>query len=277
MPEPKPTPAPHRLRLSAAEYAYLVDRLELSMPPGWEPEPDAGSGAEPSDLAKRGVLRGDGDLLAVHPSVEMNLRILAGPRVMLDTTTTIGTSGLHSLHAVNGALGASLFTLEDGAVEISMFAATDLGRELIRAVPSELDTGIESLLGNGNGHPGGELRGRVPLAALHELGVAQLLRGADPDAPAEVLAELSLPAGEAELARRVAARTNGALLCMITARIGDAVRSGQVTWLHAGAEWVGIRPDPDASGRRMVSLEPVDRADLGVWAAPYVAEALSDG
>lgn len=270
---PAPTLAPHRLRLSAAEYGYLVERLELSMPPGWEPEPV--EGADPGDLARRGVLRGDGDLLAVHPSVEVNLRILAAPRVMLDTTATIGAAGSHSLHAVAGALGASLFALADDAVELSLFPATDLGRELIRAVVSEQDGSVYAALRDSEPVP--VLRGRVPLAALHELGVAELLRGADPDAPAEVLAALDLPAAEAELAREVARRTDGALVCVITARVAETVRTGRVVWLHTAGGWSGIRPEPSAAGRRMVLLEPVSREDLGVWAAPYVAEALSDG
>ena len=270
-----PTLAPHRLRLSAAEYAYLIERLELSMPPGWEPDPADDTGVEPSDLVKRGVLRGDGDLLAVHPSVEVNLRILAAPQVILDTTATIGPGGLHSLHAVAGSLGASLFALDEGAVQVSLFAATDLGQELIRAVPSEEDSEIDSALGDG--HRADLLSGRIPLAALHELGVAELLRGADPDAPTEVLAGLNLPPAEAELARQVAARTNGALVCVSTARTGDGVRTGRVVWLHTSAGWSGIRPEPDSSGQRMVLLEPVAREDLGVWVAPYVSAALSDG
>jgi hypothetical protein len=259
-------PAPHRLRLSAPDYAYLVQQLDLSMPPGWEPSPAPGDQPQPEELTKRGVLRDD----SVHPSVAMNFGILAGPTVMLDTTATIGAEGSHGLHAVAGTLGASLFALDDGAVEVSMFAATDLGKELIRAVPSEEDSGIGSALGNGHAEPP---RGRVPLAALHELGVAELLRGADPDAPAEVLAELRLPAEQAKLAAQVANRANGALICQVTARMADEVRTARVTWLHTDAGWSGIRPDP--AGHRMVELEPVGRADLGVWVAPYVAEALN--
>jgi hypothetical protein len=264
--------APRRLRLSAGEYAYLVDRLELSMPPGWEPAPDERTGAELADLAKRGVLRGDGDMLAVHPSVAMNLRILAGPTVMLDTTATIGPAGLHSLHALAGSLGASLFALDEGALELSLFAAADLGRELIRAVPSEEDTEIGSALDDG--HSAEPPRGDVRLAALRELGVAELLRGADPEAPAQVLRELRLPAEEAELATEVANRTDGALVSQITARVADEVRTARVAWLHTDSGWSGIRP---AADRAMVALEPVARADLGVWAAPYVSEALSHG
>ncbi|MFL6140322.1 MAG: hypothetical protein ACJ72N_00440 [Labedaea sp.] len=284
-----PTTAPHRLTLSAAEYAYLAGRLALRMPPGWEPEPNAEAGAVPAELAERGVLRGDGDLLAVHPSVAMNLQILARPQVMLDTTTTIGTEGRHGLHALAGPLGASLFALADGGVELSLFAATDLGRELARAVVSAEDTGILAILGHGEAAE--PPAGTVPLAALHELGVAELLRDADPDASAEVLAGLALSPEEAALAKRVTERTDGGLVCLVTVRMADGlpdslsdglsdadtVRAARVTWLHTDAGWSGIRPEPDPAGRRLVRLEPVDRTDLGVWVAPYVAEALSNG
>jgi hypothetical protein len=270
-----PTTAPHRLMLSAAEYAYLVGRLALSMPPGWEPEPGAEAGATPADLAERGVLRGAGDLLTVHPSVAMNLEILAGPQVMLDTTTTIGTEGRHGLHALAGPLGASLFALADGGVELSLFAATDLGQELVRAVVSEEDTEILATLGRGE--PAEPPSGTVPLAALHELGLAELLRDTDPDAPAEVLAGLALSSEEAALARQVTERADGGLVCLVTARLADNVRAARVAWLHTDGGWSGIRPEPDPAGRRLVRLEPVDRPDLGVWVAPYVAEALSNG
>jgi hypothetical protein len=268
------TTAPHRLTLSAQEYAYLIEKVGASMPPGWEPDPDVAAGGT-EDLVKRGVLRGDGDLLAVHPSVEVNLRILAAPQVMIDTTASIGITGRHGLHAVAGALGASLFELDGGAIELSLFVATDLGKELIRAVPSEEDTEIGAALGNG--HPPVQPSGLISLAALHELGVAELLRGADPDAPAEVLADLRLPPEEAELARAVAEQTDGALIGVITARTPEGVRAARVAWLHTGGGWLGIRPAPDGSGRQLVRLEPVARADLGVWVAPYVSEAVTNG
>jgi hypothetical protein len=259
--------APHRLRLSAAEYSYLVTRLELSMPPGWDPPPE--HDVEPADLVKRGVLRGDGDLLAVHPSVTINLQILSAPQIMLDTTATIGALGQHCLHAVSGALGASLFELDSGGVELSLFAATDLGRELVRAVPSEVDSEILPALGTGAVAP--ELRGRVPLDALHELGVAKLLQGADSGATTEVLAELRLPPETARLAARITETTNGMLACLITGWVDGAARSGRVAWLHSGKGWLGLRPDSD----RMVLVEPVAREDLGVWVTPFVAEALT--
>jgi len=259
--------APHRLRLSAGEYAYLVNRLGLSMPPGWAPRPDDLPRTEPPDLVKRGVLGGDGE---VHRSVAENLRILAGPQVMLDTTATIGGSGLHGVHSVAGHLGASLFELGGGAVELSLFAATDLGEELIRVVPAEPGAEIGTTLGQASDHP---LGGRLPLVALQELGIADVMRGADPGAPGEVLARLGLPAAEADLAAEVASSVDGGLICQVTARIGQDVRSARIVWLHAGGGWLGLRPD---SGRRVL-LDPVARADLGVWVAPYISAAVGGG
>jgi hypothetical protein len=266
-----PTIAPHRLTLTAAEYATLVARMGLSMPPEWHPAPDLPNATD--SLVHKGVFTGSGDLVKIHPSVEANLRIIAGPQIMFDTTATAGSRGSRSLHSIAGHLGASLFALPDAGVELSMFAAVDLGRELVRAVPAEIGGGIGSMLDG----PAAEspLRGTVPLTALHELGVADLLRPADPEAPAFVLAELRLPKAEAEFAVEVVRRTDGVLRCLVTALVGNGVNSAQVTWLHSDAGWVGIRPAAIGTERKLVDLEPVDRAELGVWVAPYVAEALS--
>lgn len=262
------TTAAHRLVLTAAEYAHVVGELGLSMPPDWAPAPDITTGAEAAALAERDIVV-DG---RVHPSVAANLRVLSGPRIMFDTTATIGARGSRSLHTIAGELGASLFLLPDAAVELSMFRAVDLGRELVRAVPAEEQGGIGSALDGDEAEP---LRGRVPLAALHELGVAELLREADPDAPGYVLGELNLPADEAAFAVEVTRRTDGVLQCLVTALIGEGVRTARLTWLHSDTGWVGIRPAPTGADRKLVDLEPVAREELGVWLAPFVSEALS--
>ncbi|MGH3721801.1 MAG: ESX secretion-associated protein EspG [Pseudonocardiaceae bacterium] len=266
-------PAARRLVLSVGEYRQLVELSGVDMPPGWGPDENADSGAAAAQLTTRGVLEGEGDRLSVHPSVLLNLRILAGPMVMVDTTASIGSLGSRSLHAVAGELGASLFALEDGAVELSMFTAVTLGQELIRAVPVERDTGIASRLGdttNLHESPGG----RVPLDALHELGVAELLARADPLARTAVTERLDLPADQAELVER-AGRSDGGLQCVVTARIGEQIASTVVVWLHGDSGWVGLLPDPDGSGQQMVRLIPAAREDLGTWVAPMIAGALS--
>ncbi len=265
-------PAAHRITLTAGEYAALIAKLDVSLPPDWEPAPDITTGREDETLLDKGVYRGAGDLVTVHPSIEVNLRVLAGPQIMFDSTATIGARGSRSLHAVAGELGASLFALPDAGVELSMFAAVDLGRELVRAVPAE-EAGIGSALDDTD--PAEPLRGTVPLAALHELGVADLLREADPDAPGYVLAELKLPKAEAEFALEVVRRADGVLRCLVTALVGGGVHSAQVTWLHTDAGWVGVRPAATGASRKLVELVPVAREELGVWVTPFVAEALS--
>ncbi|HSZ29918.1 MAG TPA: hypothetical protein VK784_09210 [Pseudonocardiaceae bacterium] len=266
-------PAAHRLMLSAGEYRQLVELSGVDMPPGWRPDEDARSSVAVAQLTQRGVLEDEDNQLSVHPSVLLNLRILARPMVMVDTTASIGSRGSRSLHAVAGELGASLFALDDGAVELSMFAAVTLGQELIRAVPVEQDTEIAALLG-GTTSTEALPQGRVPLNALHELGVAELLAPADSLAFTAVTEQLGLPADQAELVKR-ASRSNGGLQCVVTARIGEEIASTVVVWLHMDSGWLGLLPDPDGSGKQMVRLVPAAREDLGTWVAPMIAGALS--
>ncbi|KJK51678.1 hypothetical protein UK23_06045 [Lentzea aerocolonigenes] len=263
------TPAPHRLVLTAGEFAYLVERMGVELPPAWTPTADIGP-AEAGLIKKRVVDTTGGQ---VHRSVEKNLEILALPMVMLDTVAAIGDKGLHSMHTIAGPLGASLFELGDGGVEMSMFASADLGKELIRAVPPENedgDAGIESRLGGG-GPEQTPLHGWLPLAALQEMGAARLFRDADPGGPAAVVARLRLSGDEAALAQQVATETDGALRCFVVGRNG---MTSQVSWVHTDGGWSGLDPEPDGSGRRMVRLEPAAREDLGMWVAPAVAGAL---
>ncbi|WP_018687208.1 ESX secretion-associated protein EspG [Actinokineospora enzanensis] len=259
-------PPPHRLTLTAAEYAYLVNKVGFDLPPDWAPRSDV---AAPGSLAAKGVLKDD----EIVPPVRENLRIIAHPRIMLDTAATVGPRGSRSLHVIAGELGASLFLLPDEGVELSMFAAVDLGRELVRAVPPE-ENGIGSAL-DGPADEREPLRGVVPLAALHELGVADLLREADPDAPGYVLAELKLPKEEAEFALDIVRRTDGVLRCLVTSVVDGSVRSAQLSWLHSDTGWIGMQPAANSGGRRLMELAPVSRADLGVWVTPYVSEALA--
>lgn len=273
MPPTTQAPAPHRLVLSTAEFAYLVAKTGMEMPPEWRPNPDTPFGLAESELTKKRVVQGTGDEAEVHRSVQVNLGILANPQVMLDTTVSIAGKGLRSVHAVSGPLGASLFALADGAVELSMFAAVHLGRELIRAVPPDsATTGISSALGESAPDP---LRGTVSLTALHEMGVARLMREADPGVQSAVLDKLDLPAAEAKVALQAANRSDGALRCQLTGKAGGRIASDQVTWLHTDAGWSGITPVPDGSGRKLVKLEPAAREDIGTWVAPFVAAALS--
>lgn len=264
------TPAPHRLVLSEREFAYLVGRTGAELPPDWMPQ-DVQVGPAEADLARKRVVTGVGADAEVHPSVQRNLRILARPVVLLDTIASIGVKTFHSVHAVSGPLGASLFALGNGAVELSMFASVDLGRELVRAVPAEEPVGasVESRLGGAV--TTSPLSGRLPLRALQEMGAARLFRTADPEAPAAVLAQLGLSADEAALARAVADQTDGALRCLVVWAGGTA----QTDWVHTGGGWSVLDPEPDGTGLRVVRMRPARREDLGTWVAPAVAGALA--
>ena len=270
MSAPSPTvPAARRLTLSPGEYRQLIELVGVDMPPGWEPEQNADATTATAQLRTRGVLVDEG----VHPAVVRNLEILARPMAMVETTASIANRGSRSLHAVAGELGASLFAL-DGALELSMFAAVTLGQELIRAVPAErADQSIAARLGDTGESPESPW-GRVPLDALHELGVAELLSGADSRAHSVATERLDLPADQAELVTR-ASRSDGGLQCVVTTRTGAQVAATVVVWLHGDFGWLGLLPDPDSSGHRMVRLVPAAREDLGTWVAPLIAAALS--
>lgn len=68
---------------------------------------------------------------------------------------SVGRRGLRAAYAVRALLGGSLFTLADYAVELSMFPAASLGRELVRAAPEAV-----FLRANGDrpGHEFGSVR-----------------------------------------------------------------------------------------------------------------------
>ncbi len=216
-------------------------------------------------LAAGGIVvpGGSGDPFDCRPTAPVlaNLATLAAPDAVVEAEVSLPGGGLRGVYAVRGLLGASLFTLADGAVELSMFAAVNLGRELIRAVPPLAAAPVpgpkadEALLSTPTRTE--PLRGRLPLAAL----------------------ALDLDPGLASLAAPVAQRTTGVLRCVVLGAIPAGGAVGQVLWLATDAGWTGLRPDPDGSGQRMVALQPVVREDIGSWLAPYLAQILeaSDG
>jgi hypothetical protein len=264
--------AAHRLVLTAAEWALLVRASGFAAPPGFEPAQADGPALREAarTLASRWVVTGQSDdSLDCRPvaSIVANLAALAVPVAAVRVEVSVHDRGLRALCTIAGPLGASLFRLPDGGVELSMFPAEALGRELIRAVPdlpevSAVDATIGAAL---NGRTGEPLTGRLPLAALD---------APDDASPAGDGGGLVLTAGETALAVRVRQQTTGTLCAVVTGRGGDGMLVGSITWLATGHGWVGIRPDPDGTDRRMVALEPVARDDIGVWVAPFLAEIL---
>jgi hypothetical protein len=271
-------PPAHRLVLTAVEWALLTRLCGFEPPAGFEAVSLGGG------LAVRGVVTADPYGCRPVAPVVANLATLAAPTAAVRMEISVHGRGLRALFAISGPLGASLFALAGGAVEMSMFAAEALGRELIRAVPtsdllSTAGTAIRAALHSDvvpqgdagvpllRGDAGVPLAGRLPLAAWEGHGEPGVGDATVPTAP-------MLAADEAALAARVARRTVGTLWCVVSGRGGGGVLVGEVTWLATQHGWVGVRPEPDDTDRRMVALEPVARDDIGVWVAPYLAEIL---
>lgn len=269
--------AARRLTLSAAEFALLAEAGGVRLSSGFGPDADPGDDQRREaavSLAGRGVLTEAGEDWAPVPAVAANLGVLAGPHVTLQAEVSVGERGTRALYALRGELAVSVFALADGAAELSMFPATSLGRELVRAVPpdEQLRAGyqrIDRILG-GDGGSFRPLSGRLPLAALARHPVARPGAGeVEPDGAAPVL-----DAAARELADRVHRDTVGAMRWLVSGATADGVAVGQVIWLATITGWVGLRPEPGAGGARDVVLRPARRTEIGAWLAPYVARIL---
>src|SRR5690349_14180896 len=130
-------PGPRRLTLSAAEFTLLLDGCAMPAPPGFG-APDVPAGdlrSAAATLADRGVVAVDRvDPLRYRPmpSVAANLAVLGAPAATVRVEVSAGDRGLRAVYALSGPLGASLFARAGGAVELSLFPAAALGRELLR-------------------------------------------------------------------------------------------------------------------------------------------------
>ncbi|BBH71598.1 hypothetical protein ACTI_82830 [Actinoplanes sp. OR16] len=207
-----------RLVLSHAEMAELIARAGVTLPPGLIPD----------DVVPKGDWAPEEE-----QALAVNLAVLAKPIVAVRMETAVPGRVLRGLFSISGHLGASLFSLADASVELSLFNAVDLGAELLRAVPPAA----------GTGEP---LDGVVDLADL-EWQSWTWQRDDD-------------------LAARARQLTCGSLSALVTGGSPDgAVIAGQIAWLLTGDRWTGLRPMND--GSRKVRLEPVTRADFPVWVA----------
>lgn len=270
----------HRLVLSAPEWTLLVRRAGLTPPPGFavldDPEPDILRAAG-RELVARGVVTVDDDPLECRPvePVLANLATFATARAMIWVEASVQERSARAVLAVAGPAGAALVGLAGGAVELSMFEAVALGRELVRVVPAERDlAGATGRLSQALG--GGDFRvsGRLPLAALAEYTRSGDLAGTA--GRAEAVAALAT-AAQVRLVEQVQARTTGVLRVVVSGRSGAGVGMAQVVWLATEDGWLGLRPEPDGSGRRMVSVRPVAREEIGVWLAPYLGQLVEGG
>lgn len=277
--------AARRLTLTAPEWTLLCRRAGIRPPEGFGGDvTDSDLTPAAATLTTRGVLTAGG---APTPPVAANLAVWAAPRVLVRTEVAVRGHGLRGRYAVAGRLGASLFTLAGGAVELSLFPATALGPELVRAVPAPPEGladpgGIGEALA-GSGAAPAPVQGRLPLSALAEYAPTSAFTG-----PGAVATTLDLTAAQAALAAAVTARTVGVLRCLVSGVVPDAgtrapdggarapgtVLAAQVVWLLTDAGWVGLRPRPDGSGQQLVDLVPARRSELAGWLAPYLARIL---
>ncbi|MBF9128572.1 hypothetical protein I0C86_06160 [Plantactinospora sp. S1510] len=271
-----------RLVLTAPQWTFLVHRTGLTPPPGFavldEPEPDVLRAAG-QELAARGVVTVDDDPAECRPvaAVLANLATFVAARVVLRMEVSVEGRSARAVLAVAGPAGAALVALPEGAVELSMFEAVALGRELVRVVPAVRDlTGAARGLGQalGGGSNSG-VSGRLPLAALAEYTRSGDLAGTV--GRAEAVAALGLTAAQVRLVEQVQARTTGVLRVVVSGRSSAGLGVGQVVWLASEDTWLGLRPEPDGSGRRMVAVRPVAREEIGVWLAPYLGQLVEDG
>jgi hypothetical protein len=164
-------------------------------------------------------------------------------------------------------------TLAGGGVELSMFPAAALGRELLRAVPESVSVSAGDRIGAAlGGRAAGPLAGRLPLAAL---GDVVEVHHVDREEHTRAFGHVEYSDEELALAERAREETVGTLWALVTGRAPDGgVLVGQVVWLRTAGGWVGLRPDPDGTDRRMVALVPVLRQNIGHWLAPFIAQVL---
>jgi hypothetical protein len=262
-PEESAAPA-RRLTLTGAEWAVLVDGRLTDPPPQFAVAHDTGAGWDEAvgSLIARGILLppdGAGPAAPV-PAVAGNLEVLRRPvlSVRLDVTGRAGAR--HGWFAVGSGFVAGVLTLPGGGVELSLAPDVRLGAELARAVP-------EAAAVTGPGFPdepaatGVVPEGRLPLGLLDD--VAWPPDGGSAPSP-----------DETALAEELLGRTGGSLSCLVLGRAGNGVGAGQVAWLATDRGWLGLRPRPDASPRRLVDAVPVQPADLGGWVSPSVAALL---
>jgi len=247
------TPSPRRLVLSATDFESLVRRAGVRLPPPFSVE----------------SLPAESDGESVHPSLAANLALLARPDLLVRVDADLTSGVSRAVFAVAGLTGASLFAREDGAVELSMFAGTWLGKELIRAVPEPPTIGVGPSLAPDDAEPRWAGR-RVGRTALTEYAATRRLVG-----PREAAAALGLTDADADLVAELTDRTRGTLRALVHGRPHGADRAvlvGRVVWVATDAGWYELAPsDVDE-----VELVPVTRERIGTRLAPMIAQVLAE-
>ncbi|MGC4893888.1 hypothetical protein [Micromonospora sp. DT31] len=274
---PTGTVAAHRLTLTAPEWSVLCALTQTPQPPGFdtgEDDVDPALRQEATDaLSDRGVLV-DGERQPAPP-VAANLAILTGGPIVVDIAVSVRRRGLRARYALQGPLGASVLTLPDEAVELSMFPAASIGWELIRAVPDPTELARASdpirLALAGAGAPPS---GRIPLEVLAEYGPACRVAGSD--GAAATTDRWQLTDAQRRLAARLDSEVTGVLRAVVTGRARGSAAVAQVIWLAAVSGWLATRPVTAADGTREVVITPAERTGFAAAVAPYLAQLIGD-
>jgi hypothetical protein len=271
-------PAPRRLVLSASDLDALVRRTGAHLPPPFGGSSDTGSsdtGSSDTGPFDAGPFdAGPFDPGPVHPSLAANLSVLAHPDLLVRMDATLPEGVSRAVFTVAGSLGASLFAVADGAVELSMFAGASLGRELIRGVPELAPDApaarIHTFLAPESAPRVVPWHGqRVNRTALTEYGTSRRLVG-----PVAAAQALRLGPAEAELVAGLTDRTRGTLRILVhsghTRRGGMLV--GALVWVATDAGWIELTPsDVDT-----VEPRPVAREQIGTRLAPFIGQVLAE-
>lgn len=252
------SPGPRRLTLTAAEWSVIAaGRLTLP-PPAFAPGPLSPDDRDVAISALVGagiVVRHDGGAVEPVPPVAADLVTLAHPLLTIRLEVTGRSGARQGWFALGPGVVVGLLRLAGGGVELSLAPAVGLGGELARAVPDAAEVTGPWPAEEEDGVP---VAGRLPLALLED--------APSPGATAE----------EQALVQELERRTAGSLSCLVAGRAGATGGAGEVSWLSTDAGWVGLRPRPDGSSRRMVDLLPVEPGDIGSWVAPIVGALLED-
>jgi hypothetical protein len=257
----------HRLLLDGDELHVLLKAGAVDVFPGdfdvTDPSPEADLEVI-ERLVQRGLLRHDTDdenRLELRAVLAGDLQVLSAPQILISTRVQLRERQIYAAHALLANAGASLVRSAGPEVELSLFPAVDLGRELARVVPSSSDQPDTP-----------ELDGLdLPYAAFLQ---AVAVGAGTTSSDAGLVGEL--PEAQRAALATAASAFDGSVQVAVSARPPDGsalVQIGQVVWVHAG-RWFGLSPYVGDDGTHRVRMVPAQAADLGIWVAPFVAGAL---
>src|SRR5665213_510910 len=253
----------HRLLLDADELHVLLKAGAVDIFPAdfkvAELSPEAELEAT-ERLLQRGLLRRGADdesRLELRAVLAGDLQVLGEPQILITTRVQLRERQFFAAHAMLANAGASIVRSAGPEVELSLFPAVELGRELATVVA-----------------PSSEKRSTAELDRV-DLPYDVFLEAVAGDTSTTSSGPRSV--GGVSEAERAALATaadefDGSVQVVVSARPPDGsalVQIGQVVWVHTGG-WFGLSPYVGDDGSHRVRMVPAQPADLGIWVAPFV-------